>query len=103
MQLDPVIHPVGRLKICAALSAAGATEGDVRYEMRFAHLREVTGLSDTTLSKQLSALEEHGYITRFREYGSTRAKDSVWVALTDSGTQAYTEHVEALKAMTEGL
>ncbi|MBA4505059.1 MarR family transcriptional regulator, partial [Corynebacterium sanguinis] len=47
MQLDPVIHPVGRLKICAALSAAGATEGDVRYEMRFAHLREVTGLSDT--------------------------------------------------------
>ncbi|MCT1444144.1 MarR family transcriptional regulator [Corynebacterium sanguinis] len=97
VQLDPVIHPVGRLKVCAALSAAGATEGDVRYEMRFAHLREVTGLSDTTLSKQLSALEEHGYITRFREYGSTRAKDTVWVTLTRKGKEAFDGHVAALR------
>ena len=97
--IDPVIHPLNRLKICAALRAAGATEGDVRREMRFARLREITELSDATLSKQLSALEEHGYITRFREYGSSRAKDTVWVTLTNAGLAAYRGHMDALRSI----
>lgn len=98
-QLDPVIHPINRLRICAALKAGGATEGDVRREMKFAHLRELTDLSDATLSKQLTALEEHGYITRFREYGSSRAKDTVWVTLTGAGLAAYDAHIEALRQL----
>lgn len=98
--LDPVIHPINRLKICATLFSAGATVG---RQMKYATLSELTELPADTLSKQLKHLEDHGYVSRTREYGSTRAKDSVWVALTDSGTRAYTEHVEALKAMTEGL
>ncbi|AWB84560.1 transcriptional regulator [Corynebacterium liangguodongii] len=97
MPLDTVIHPINRLKICAALSAGGATEGELRYEMRFSRLRELTKLSDATLSKQLTALEEHGYITRFREYGSTRAKDTVWVTLTKKGKEAFDSHVAALR------
>nr|WP_230208537.1 transcriptional regulator [Corynebacterium bouchesdurhonense] len=98
-QLDPVIHPINRLRICAALKAGGATEGTVRKEMRFAHLRELTDLSDATLSKQLTVLEEHGYITRFREYGSSRAKDTVWVTLTGDGLAAYNAHLEALRQL----
>lgn len=98
-QLDPVIHPINRLRICAALKAGGATDGTVRKEMKFAHLRELTDLSDATLSKQLTALEEHGYITRFREYGSSRAKDTVWVTLTGAGLAAYDAHIEALRQL----
>ena len=98
-QLDPVIHPINRLRICAALKAGGATDGTVRKEMKFAHLRELTDLSGATLSKQLTALEEHGYITRFREYGSSRAKDTVWVTLTGAGLAAYDAHIEALRQL----
>ena len=102
MSLDRVIHPISRLTICAALNAAGATEGETRYEMRFQRLRELTGLSDATLSKQLTVLEQHGYVTRFREYGSTRAKDTVWVTLTRAGRDALVGHVEALRRIAGG-
>ncbi|MDY5786284.1 MULTISPECIES: transcriptional regulator [unclassified Corynebacterium] len=97
MELDPVIHPIHRLTICAALNAAGAVEGEARYEMRFSRLRDITKLSDATLSKQLTTLESAGYITRFREYGPTRAKDTVWVSLTEQGKNAFECHVAALR------
>ncbi|WP_339017501.1 transcriptional regulator [Corynebacterium hesseae] len=99
-ELDPVIHPINRLRICATLYSAGATDG---RQMKYSKLAELTELPADTLSKQLKHLEERGYISRTREYGSTRAKDAVWVALTEAGAQAYVQHVEALKAMTEGL
>ncbi len=84
--LDPIIHPLNRFKICATLNAFGATQGgEVNREMKFAMLRDRTELSDASLPKQLGALEEAGYVTRFREYGTSRAKDSVWVALTEQG------------------
>ncbi|MDO5669108.1 MAG: transcriptional regulator [Corynebacterium sp.] len=98
MSLDPVIHPVNRLRICAALHNVGAVaRGKMGREMRFSELREQLELTDATLSKQLSALESHGYVTRSREYGSTRAKDVVWVALTEAGEQALTAHLAALR------
>ena len=102
-ELDPVIHPLNRFKICATLTAFGATQGgEVNREMKFAVLRDRTELSDATLSKQLGALESAGYVTRFREYGTSRAKDSVWVALTEKGAVAFKGHLAALKALAEG-
>ncbi len=99
-ELAPVIHPINRLRICATLYSAGATDG---RQMKYSTLAELTELPADTLSKQLKHLEDRGYIIRAREYGSTRAKDTVWVTLTEAGTQAYVQHVEALKAMTGGL
>ena len=53
-ELDPVIHPLNRFKICATLNAFGATQGgEVNREMKFAMLRARTELSDASLSKQL--------------------------------------------------
>lgn len=95
--LDPIIHPANRLRICAALSGANAVAGIA--EMRFARLKELTGLSDPTLSKQLTTLEKAGYISRFREYGSTRAKDTVWIQLTEKGKKAFDRHVTILRAL----
>ena len=101
--IDPVIHPLARLKICAALYHAGAVEKlSSRHEMRFSSLKDKADLSDSALSKQLATLEEHGYVTRFREYGSTRAKDTVWVTLTAAGARAFENHMAALREIAGG-
>lgn len=101
--IDPVIHPLTRLKICAALYHAGAVEKQTsRHEMRFSALAETAALSDSALSKQLATLEEHGYVTRFREYGSSRAKDTVWVTLTAPGAAAFERHTAALREIAGG-
>ncbi|MDK8843498.1 transcriptional regulator [Corynebacterium striatum] len=95
--LNPIIQPLNRFKICAALRAFGAVEGQQRKEMRFGALRDETGLTDAMLSKQLKVLEEAGFVTRFREYGSTRAKDTVWVMLTAEGKNVFDSHLAALR------
>lgn len=96
MALDPIIRPLNRLKICAALNAAGATDGETKYEMRLSHLSELTEVPASALAPQLDALEQAGYITRFSEYGPSGAKDIVWVTLTKQGKQALEDHLEAL-------
>ncbi|OFU54961.1 MarR family transcriptional regulator [Corynebacterium sp. HMSC11D10] len=102
-KIDPVIHPLARLKICAALYHGGAVEKQTsRHEMRFSALRDQLQMSDSALSKQLATLEEHGYVTRFREYGSSRAKDTVWVTLTATGAQAFERHTAALREIAGG-
>lgn len=98
-QLDPVIHPLNRFKICAVLNAYGATEGAINQEMEFSSLAREVGLSASALSKQLSALQEAEYVSRFREYGSTRGKDTVWVSLTTRGRAAFQDHLTALKGI----
>ncbi|WP_194784905.1 transcriptional regulator [Actinomyces haliotis] len=99
--LDPVIHPVNRLRICAVLRSVHALSDGGRLpnggEMRFSALRDAVGLSDSALSKQLSALEEAGYVARHRDYGSMRGKDIVWVSLTPAGLAAFEGHVAALR------
>ena len=96
--LDPVLHPDHRLRICAALRTAGAVEGEgPDREMKFAVLHGLVDGSDATLARQLGVLESHGYVTRHREYGSRRAKDTVWIALTPRGKRELAAHVRALR------
>lgn len=99
--LDPVIHPLPRLRICASLRAAGAVEHVPRHaesrQMRFAELRQAAGLSESALSKHLSTLETAGYVLRHRSYGSVRGDDVVWVALTDAGLRAFEGHMASLR------
>lgn len=101
-ELDPVIHPVNRLRICAALKSAGAVDAHGSHrQMRFAALCDLVGISDATLSKQLGVLESHGYISRHREYGSSRAGDTVWVRLTGTGSSALSRHLRALRTIAD--
>ncbi|MCI7455959.1 MAG: transcriptional regulator [Actinomyces urogenitalis] len=101
--LDPVIHPLPRLRICAALRRSGAIDGDLHpasgMQMRFAELRESLGMSDSALSKQLGALEQAGYLRRQRDYASIRSRDVVWVSLTQEGLSAFEAHLEALRTI----
>ena len=97
--LDPVLRPVTRLRICAALKAAGATEGGdaADREMSSATLRNVVDVNDAALSEQLGALESHGYVAHNRIYGFSRAKNTVWVRLTAVGDAALTRYLAALR------
>lgn len=86
---DPVIHAPHRLRICAMLDHSG--------EFEFSAVREVVGVSDSVLSKQLAVLMEAGYVQQRRGVRDTRQR--VWLSLTDSGRRAFQAHVQSLRAL----
>lgn len=87
--LDPVIHPPTRLAICAFLASVD--------EASFVRLAEVADVSDSVLSKHLSALVASGYVEprKATTYGRART----WARLTPRGREAFEGHVRALLAM----
>ncbi|MGO1181918.1 MAG: transcriptional regulator [Micrococcaceae bacterium] len=89
--LDPVIHPIPRLRICALL--------DPVTEEEFSTLREHLGTSDSALSKQLATLSDAGYVAQRRAARGGRSR--VWIGLTDSGRRAFREHLDALSALSK--
>lgn len=92
-RLDPVIHAPVRLSIVAAL--AGVDEAE------FAHVRDTIEITDPALSKQATALETAGYVRIRKGYVGKRPR--TWLSLTAEGRRAYTAHLEALRAIAEGL
>ncbi len=85
-ELDPIIHPTHRLKICAILDAG------TRVEM--AVVKEAVGLSASALSKQVAALVDAGYVEQER---SGRDSRRIWLTLTKAGSRAYRAHARALQ------
>ncbi|CAG6392261.1 transcriptional regulator [Streptomyces cocklensis] len=86
-RFDELIHPSTRLSLVATLTAADWAE--------FGYLKEQLGLSDSALSKQLTTLEEAGYVTTERRLSGTRRK--VRARLTDAGRDAFDGHIAALQ------
>ena len=86
-QFDPVIHPPHRLRICATL--------EPWEEYEFGGLRDVVGVSDSVLSKQLALLQSARYVLLRR--GTQAGRQRVWVRLTDLGREAFAGHVAALR------
>lgn len=89
--LDPLIHAPARLQVMTTLSAVSEAE--------FATLREVLDVSDSVLSKHLSALSEAGYV-RLRK-GALSGRRTTWISLTGNGRKALRTHVAALRAMID--
>lgn len=90
--LNEIIHAPNRLRICAFLSAVEQAE--------FGAIRDMLGVADSVLSKQLKVLEDAGYLTLAKPTGKGRVK--TWAALTAAGRKAYEAHVAALKALLAG-
>jgi len=90
-ELDPLIHPTHRLKICAILAAGGVVETSV--------VRESLRLSASALSKQIAPLVEAGYVQQDRSGADSRR---VWLSLTRNGKRAYEGHVRALRVIVAG-
>ena len=84
---DELIHPATRLSIVALLAAADWAE--------FAFVRDELGLSDSALSKQLSTLEEAGYVAIERPISARRRR--VRARLTPVGRERFAGHVAALR------
>src|SRR5699024_10705586 len=87
-ELDPVIHPAHRLRICAILAAGSTVELSV--------IKDHVELSPSALSKQVAALADAGYIRQQRSRTDSRR---VWLSLTHDGSKAYRRHVRALQAI----
>ncbi|WP_254798577.1 transcriptional regulator [Sphingobium sp. AS12] len=88
-----VLHPPSRLQIAALLAKVS--------EMEFAKLRELTKVSDSVLSKHLSALVDAGYV-RLRK-AATGGRQRTWESLTAAGRRALARHVAALRALVAHL
>lgn len=89
--LDDVLQSPVRLSVVAALS--GVERAD------FTTLRDTIELSDSALSKQLTALEDAGYVEITKDRVARRARTRV--RLTDAGTAALRSHLAALRAIAE--
>jgi DNA-binding MarR family transcriptional regulator len=89
--LDPLLHSPVRLSIVAALASVDEAE--------FGVVRDTVGLTDPTLSKQVSRLEDAGYVTVRKvavgRYARTRLR------LTRSGRAALGRHLDALRRISD--
>jgi len=88
-ELDPLIHAPARLQLVTTLSAVS----------EFATLRAVLEVSDSVLSKHVSALADAGYV-RSRK-GVQAGRRTTWIALTSAGREALRAHVAALRRLID--
>jgi len=91
VRLDPVIHPLQRLRICAILAPLEWEE--------FQTLRDLLEMSDSALSKQLAALSKPGYVELLR--ASPGGRSRVRIRLTDRGRGAFRAHLSALATLAQ--
>jgi DNA-binding MarR family transcriptional regulator len=91
-ELDPVIHPLARLRITTTLAALQPGDG-----LSFSRLQELLDLTAGNLTVHLRKLEEAGYITVTRAGAGRGARTTVMI--TPSGRQAFDAYVEALRSL----
>lgn len=89
--IDPVLHPPARLQIAAILARVDDAE--------FATIKDIVEVSDSVLSKHLSALSEAGYVELKKAARDGRQR--TWALLTKAGRRAFADHMQALRALTE--
>ncbi len=89
--LDPLLTQPKRLAALGVLANSKHTE--------FAFLREVLAVSDSDLSKQMSALAEADYVT-VKKTGRGRDRQT-WFRITKTGRSAIQRHIAALNALVE--
>lgn len=86
-RFDELIHAPTRLSIVALLAATEWSE--------FKFIRDSVGLSDSALSKQLTTLEEAGYVEIRKGFVGKRPRTSA--RLSSVGRAAFDQHVAALQ------
>jgi DNA-binding MarR family transcriptional regulator len=91
-QFDELIHAPTRLSIVALLAACEWAE--------FTFVRDSIGMSDSALSKQISTLEQAGYVT-VRKTGAGRNRRTQ-VRLSPRGRRAFSSHAAALQQLIAG-
>lgn len=77
------------------MAALGRSTG-----IEFRSLRDLLEANDSVLSKAVSYLDRAGYITVTKEHAGPRPR--TWIEPTAAGHRAYTDHLEALRAIAAG-
>jgi DNA-binding MarR family transcriptional regulator len=91
--LDPHIHAPTRLQLVTMLTAVSEAE--------FSTLRDALDVSDSVLSKHVSALAAEGYVKSRK--GVQAGRRTTWIALTAAGRRALKAHVRALRALIDAV
>ncbi|GAB3446045.1 transcriptional regulator [Streptomonospora sediminis] len=91
-QLDDTIHAPVRFSIAAALAAADQAD--------FKFVRDTVEVSDSALSKQISTLENAGYVQVRKVFVGRRPR--TYLSLTPAGREAFERHVQALRDIAAG-
>ena len=91
--LDPILQPPARLKLMTMLTAVSEAE--------FATLRENLAVSDSVLSKHVSALAADDYVHSRK--GMHAGRRTTWISLTPAGRTALRTHVAALRELIAGV
>ncbi|WP_327418425.1 winged helix-turn-helix domain-containing protein [Streptomyces sp. NBC_01233] len=81
------------LSIVAALAPVEKAE--------FAYVRDLVEITDSALSKQVSRLEEAGWVTV--EKWQVGRRPRTWLCLTEEGLATYRRHLAALMAIAGPL
>ncbi len=92
-RLDDAVHQRTRLGILAVLCEAGRAD--------FAYLRETLELTDGNLSRNLSRLEEAGYVRVEKVLEGRRPR--TWLSPTRAGRAALDAEVTALREIIARL
>jgi DNA-binding MarR family transcriptional regulator len=92
-ELDPLINPPSRLMLMTMLTAVSEAE--------FAVVRDRLGVSDSVLSKHVSALAAADYVSSRK--GVHQGRRTTWLSLTRTGRKALDAHVTALRALIDGI
>ena len=87
--LDSQLHAPARLQIATVLANVDTAE--------FARLKAVTGVSDSVLSKHLSALVDAGYVKLSKN--TLAGRQRTWASFTRAGRKAFAAHMRALQAL----
>ena len=86
LQIDPALHHPARLQIAAMLARVD--------EVEFATLRDIIEVSDSVLSKHLSAMSDAGYV-RLKK-AKSEGRQRTWASFTRSGRKGFATHMDAL-------
>jgi DNA-binding MarR family transcriptional regulator len=86
--IDEFLHTPARLGVLSLLAPADW--------VRFSFLRDTLGTSASALSKQLSTLQEAGYVETRRDGGAGRG---ISVRLTSSGRAAFDRYLRSLELL----
>jgi len=88
-ELDPHIHPPARLQLMTALTVVSQAE--------FSVIRDTLGISDSVLSKHVSALATVDYVSSRK--GVRGGRRTTWISLTATGRAALGAHVHTLREL----
>ena len=87
-ELNPLLHSELRLAVMSILISVESAD--------FVYLREQTGATAGNLSVQIDKLQQAGYITVTKGFNGKKPRTTC--AITEQGTEAFSEYVDALRS-----